>query len=462
MAFPSGAQTITLTGTFPIPVAGTARAGRIVLTPSATLVDSTQKAIYSGGGSVTLDSAGHFSVVLLCTNDTDVQPAGWRWRVDEQPSGGPRRTYWIDLPSTLGSTVDLSTLAPASEPDGSGTSTPPTGPAGGALTGSYPNPQLSAATIASFDPAGAASAAQTAAATDATAKVSAHEADTTNVHGIANTAALETASGAQSKADAAQTAATSAAATDATSKVTAHTGATDPHGDRAYADGKLSKTANLSDLGNVNTARINLGLGGAAVLNVGATAGTVAAGNDARLTDARTPTAHAASHAATGGDPVTLTQAQITGLAAALAALLPLTGGTLTGDLTLDGHNLTVVRDDNTGAYRLRVTGGGLDFEIGGMDVIVSLWQNADFTGTQTAMMRWEPAGPHLIGRVQIGTNPYNTVFDLDAAGGKLGFHGVPAVARQTVPGSRTDGTALTNVLTALDTLGLIDDQTTI
>jgi hypothetical protein len=34
------------------------------------------------------------------------------------------------------------------------------------------------------------------------------------------------------------------------------------------------------------------GLGGAATLSVGTTAGTVAAGNDARLSDARTPTAH--------------------------------------------------------------------------------------------------------------------------------------------------------------------------
>ncbi|MEV1063394.1 hypothetical protein [Streptomyces sp. NPDC050263] len=40
MAFPEGASTITLLGTFPVPVGGTARTGRIVLTPSAVLVDS--------------------------------------------------------------------------------------------------------------------------------------------------------------------------------------------------------------------------------------------------------------------------------------------------------------------------------------------------------------------------------------------------------------------------------------
>ncbi|MGP3999500.1 hypothetical protein [Streptomyces sp. 8N706] len=55
----------------------------------------------------------------------------------------------------------------------------------------------------------------------ATAALAAHEADTTSVHGIADTSVLETASGAHAEADAAQSAATSAAATDATTKANA-------------------------------------------------------------------------------------------------------------------------------------------------------------------------------------------------------------------------------------------------
>ena len=47
-------------------------------------------------------------------------------------------------------------------------------------------------------------------------------------------------------------------------------------------------------------------LGGAAALNVGTTAGTVAAGNDSRFTDARTPTAHATSHKSGGADAIKL------------------------------------------------------------------------------------------------------------------------------------------------------------
>lgn len=56
---------------------------------------------------------------------------------------------------------------------------------------------------------------------------------------------------------------------------------------------------------NASASRSALGLGNSATRNVGTTAGTVAAGDDARLSNARTPTAHAASHHTGGSDALT-------------------------------------------------------------------------------------------------------------------------------------------------------------
>jgi hypothetical protein len=63
--------------------------------------------------------------------------------------------------------------------------------------------------------------------------------------------------------------------------------------------------------------RTTLGLGNASTLNVGTTAGTVAAGDDSRLSDARTPTAHAASHITGGSDAIQSATASQNGLATA-------------------------------------------------------------------------------------------------------------------------------------------------
>jgi hypothetical protein len=61
-----------------------------------------------------------------------------------------------------------------------------------------------------------------------------------------------------------------------------------------------------------STGRTLLGLGGAAVLDVGTAAGTVAAGNDSRLSDARTPTSHV--HAASDITSGTLAEIRLPNL----------------------------------------------------------------------------------------------------------------------------------------------------
>ena len=83
------------------------------------------------------------------------------------------------------------------------------------------------------------------------------------------------------------------------------------------------------------TARSSLGLGDSATKSVGTTAGTIAAGDDSRLSNARTPVAHKTSHATGGSDA--LTAADIGAATAATEANLT----TETDNRTLYDEELT-------------------------------------------------------------------------------------------------------------------------
>jgi hypothetical protein len=109
MPLPNNLQTITLTGTF-LDTTGTALSGTLTFTPPPELVDPGNAIMYSAPVTANLDSSGHFSVTLICTDNSILLPVGWFYTVTENVRGV--RSYPIFVPHSLGSTVDLSSLTP--------------------------------------------------------------------------------------------------------------------------------------------------------------------------------------------------------------------------------------------------------------------------------------------------------------------------------------------------------------
>lgn len=355
MPLPPGLSTVTVTGTYKHPD-GTPMTGKLLFTPEPAILTSAAHGTLMLG---TIEAAlvnGEVTATLLATDDADVTPTGWTYLVQERWYDAPGRSYPLSLPAAA-PTVDLADVAPTAPAEG--VYVVVTGPAG---------PQ---------GPAGEdGSNADAEAYTDAA--VAAHTADTTAVHGIANTAALVT--------------------------------TTDP-----------------------------------------------------RLTDARTPTAHAATHATAGSDPVTLAQSQITGLAAALAEKAALAGATFTGVVTVDDANF-VVLGTNKG-YRFRPLGSRLDCEATGSDWMFSVFSGPAFDGSQRTYLRLESgvALAHAVGKwIFTETADSGAVHTLDPTGaGAVGFFGAAPIAKPTITGSRGGNAALASLLTQLANYGLITDNTT-
>ena len=121
MPLPSNLQTITLTGTY-LDSTGAALSGTISFTPPPELVDVATAIMYAAPVTANLDSSGHFSVTLICTDNSTLAPAGWGYTVQEAIKGN--RSYTIYVPHTYGSTVDISSLVPL--PDLTGAPVPTT------------------------------------------------------------------------------------------------------------------------------------------------------------------------------------------------------------------------------------------------------------------------------------------------------------------------------------------------
>jgi hypothetical protein len=200
----------------------------------------------------------------------------------------------------------------------------------------------------------------------------------------------------------------------ATTTVGVHAAAVDPHGDRSWSD---SKFATITNLGTLNAAVTDL---------------------DEFVQDC------------------------LTRVAAIEQGTAWLSGLNVDGDAHVANGDLTV--SDVTKGYRFRRGGSALDLEATGADLILSNWSGTGFNGTQRSYDRYSADALNVqhAGKREFVSALYGaTVHVIDPDGNKLGFHGKPSVAQQAVTGSRTDGSALASLLTALDALGLIDDQTT-
>lgn len=193
----------------------------------------------------------------------------------------------------------------------------------------------------------------------------------------------------------------------AVSAVTTHSGATDPHGDRSWAD---SKFATITNLGVLNTAVTDL---------------------DGFVQDC------------------------LTRVSAIEAGTAWLAGLNVDGDAHVANGDLTV--SDTTKGYRFRRGGSALDFEGTGADLIVSNWSGTGFNGTQRAYFRLsaDAQNAQVAGPVEIVTALYGaTVHKLDPAtgvaslGGKNGLApirvaGVKATAGAPTTGAWTTGDAV-------------------
>jgi hypothetical protein len=183
-------------------------------------------------------------------------------------------------------------------------------------------------------------------------------------------------------------------------------------------------------------------LGDAAALDVGTTAGTVAAGDDGRLSDSRTPTTHKTTHATGGSDELTPADigAEVAGAAAAVAGTLaPVATSGVYGDLTGLPTLGTAAATDTT-AYATSAQGGLADSAVQPDDLatVATTGAYADLSGSPTL---------GTAAAEDVGTASGNVV-QLDGSGR------LPAV----------DGSLLTNLpaaVGALDDLSDVDLTTT-
>ncbi|MGW3821778.1 hypothetical protein ACWEAF_05585 [Streptomyces sp. NPDC005071] len=205
MPFPDGVPTTLVQYAAANPVGGGPASGSVefALTVDAIAL-ADDSVVFTGGGTYSFNDEGSLAdgatvgVRLLPNDVPGANPETSSWLVTERITGAPIRSYYIQL-SVDQPAADLATIQQI-DPDRAqyvAVVGPPGPPGSEANAEAYTDAAVSIAeAAAAADATTKANAAQAAAiaaaATDAATQVATHSADTTAVHGIADTAALVT------------------------------------------------------------------------------------------------------------------------------------------------------------------------------------------------------------------------------------------------------------------------------
>ncbi|MFJ3248331.1 hypothetical protein [Streptomyces sp. NPDC086782] len=253
---------VVLTGRYIRPD-GTPLTGTLTFEPPAHLTMSEADVISTGAATAELDSSGAFRITLIATDAPGVDPSDWTYRVTERLHQAVGRTYPVKLPAAA-PVVDLADIAPTDPDRGdyvvvagppgergprgsmwyqSGSVTPDLDDVYAPVVGDmflYPQSgDLFRYSGTAWEYAGSVKGPKG----DKGDKGDPGSSLITSVNGKTGAVTLS--------------AADVGAATPAsvTSALSAHTGAPDPHGDRAYADGKFLPLAGGTMTGGLTSAQ---------------------------------------------------------------------------------------------------------------------------------------------------------------------------------------------------------------
>lgn len=116
MALPGNLTLRAVEGTY-LSLDGTPVTGTVEFTITPVLTDPSAKVVILPTPLIAkLDAEGHFSKMVLTTDDPDASPTGFRYKVVEQFTGVAGRTFYLDVPGDSTEPIDLSNVATSSPP----------------------------------------------------------------------------------------------------------------------------------------------------------------------------------------------------------------------------------------------------------------------------------------------------------------------------------------------------------